>query len=322
MHQGQGSRDQTMSTDRSKPVIRAQGLERRYGRIRAVAGVSLDVSAGEVLALLGPNGAGKTTTLSMLTGNLAPHAGRIFISDHDLAEAPRQAKRALGYLPEIPPLYPELTVTEYLVFCARLHGLGRKAAREAAARTCMRCELGGMEKRIVGHLSKGYQQRLGIAQAVVHDPRAIVLDEPTVGLDPVQIRSTLALIRELARDAAVIVSTHLLNEAADVASRVAIMAHGRIVHETAETAAVPRLRIECARPPGRERLAGIEGVAAVHDEGPGAFLIEMASGTDPRPALLAAAVAEDWGIAALVPVRASLEETFLAALNTRRGEAA
>ncbi len=311
-----------MSKERSEPVIRAEHLERRFGRLRAVAGLSLSVNRGEVLALLGPNGAGKTTTLSMLTGNLAPHAGRILIAGHDLAESPRQAKRALGYLPEIPPLYPELTVTEYLRFCARLHGLGRREARSAAATACARCGLEEVTSRLTGHLSKGYQQRLGIAQAIVHGPEVIVLDEPTVGLDPVQIRSTLALIRDLAADAAVIVSTHLLNEAAAVASRVAIMAHGRIVHETTGEAGAQQLRIECARPPARERLARIGGIMSIDEAAPGVFVLELSDKADPRAELLAAAVAEDWGLAAMAPVHTNLEDTFLEALGTRPGEAA
>ena len=311
-----------MSMEHSEPVIHAEQLERRYGRLRAVAGLSLSVNRGEVLALLGPNGAGKTTTLSMLTGNLALHAGRVLIAGHDLAESPRQAKRALGYLPEIPPLYPELTVTEYLRFCARLHGLGRREARAAAATACERCGLEEVAARLTGHLSKGYQQRLGIAQAIVHRPEVIVLDEPTVGLDPVQIRSTLALIRDLADDAAVIVSTHLLNEAAEVANRVAIMAHGRIVRETGGATGAERLRIECTRPPTRERLARIAGVASVKETTPGIFTLELSGDKDPRPELLAAAVGEDWGLGAMAPVHTSLEDTFLDALNARPGEAA
>jgi len=311
-----------MSTERSEPLIHAEHLERRYGRLRAVSDLSLSVKRGEVLALLGPNGAGKTSTLSMLTGNLAPHNGRILIAGHDLAESPRQAKRALGYLPEVPPLYPELTVTEYLRFCARLHGYGRKQARSAATATCARCGLEEVSSRLTGHLSKGYQQRLGIAQAIVHGPEVIVLDEPTVGLDPVQIRSTLTLIRELAADAAVIVSTHLLNEAATVASRVAIMTHGRIVHETTGDTGAQRLRIECTRPPARDRLARIKGIKSVETTAPGVFVLELSGEDDPHAELLSAAVNEDWGLTAMSPVHTSLEDTFLEALGTRPGEAA
>ena len=214
--------------ERSAPIIRAEGLTRRYGHLRAVDALSFSVERGEVLALLGPNGAGKTTALSMLTGTLAPHAGHICIAGHELAEAPQQAKRALGYLPEIPPLYPELTVNEYLHFCARLHGMNRRTARTATHAVCARCGLETVARRLIGHLSKGYRQRVGIAQAIVHQPAAVILDEPTVGLDPVQIRASRDLIRGLAASAAVIVSTHLLNEAEEIATRVISAAHSKV----------------------------------------------------------------------------------------------
>lgn len=304
------------------PVIRAEGLARRYGHVSAVNGLSLSVRRGEVLALLGPNGAGKTTTLSMLTGTLAPHAGRISIAGHDLADAPLKARRALGYLPEVPPLYPDLTVEEYLTFCARLHGMGRKAAREAAAEAGALCGLETVSRRLIGHLSKGYRQRVGIAQAVAHRPAAVILDEPTVGLDPVQIRSTRQLIRGLADSAAVIVSTHLLNEAAEIATRVAILAHGHIVHETSANEVPTRLRMECEKPPSADRLAGIAGITAVESAADGTRLLTLHADIDPRPALLAAAVTENWGLRSLCPVRANLEDTFLAALSSHPEAAA
>ncbi len=298
----------------STPIIRAEGLTHRYGRLRAVDDLSFSVAQGEVLALLGPNGAGKTTTLSMLTGTLAPHAGRICIAGHNLSEAPQQAKRALGYLPEIPPLYPELTVSEYLHFCARLHGMNRRSARTATHAVCARCGLETVARRLIGHLSKGYRQRVGIAQAIVHQPAAVILDEPTVGLDPVQIRASRELIRGLVASAAVIVSTHLLNEAEEIATRVIILAHGHIVHEISTAATPLQLRLECLRPPPATRLARIAGITAVHPSASGAVLLDRATDPDPRPELLAAAVAEDWGLLALSPVRATLEDIFLAAL--------
>jgi len=295
-------------------VIRAEGLARRYGHLHAVSGLSLSVDCGQVLALLGPNGAGKTTTLSMLTGTLAPHAGRIEIAGHDLAEAPQQAKRSIGYLPETPPLYPDLTVEEYLRFCARLHGMNRGESREAAAKAAARCGLETVSRRLIRHLSKGYQQRVGIAQAIVHRPAVVILDEPTVGLDPVQIRAARQLIRGLAESAAVIVSTHLLNEAAELATRVVILAHGRIVHDTSTDTDSQQIRMECRRPPPPERLAGIAGITAARAAGDGALVLTLDAATDPRPALLSAAVAEDWGLQTLCPVRDTLEDTFLAAL--------
>jgi len=306
----------------AEPVILAENLSRRYGRVAAVADVSLSVRRGEVLALLGPNGAGKTTTLSMLTGNLAIGGGRVALAGHDLLEAPREARRSLGYLPEHPPVYPELTIREYLAFCARLHRLPRPAVKKAVAEALERCGLGGMGGRLIGRLSKGYRQRVGLAQAVVHRPRALILDEPSVGLDPAQVRATRRLIRELASDAAVIVSTHLLAEAAEVADRVAILSHGRIVHQSAPRDGALRLRLELENPPPRERVAALPGVARAETPRPGLFLLTVSPEADPRRALLEAALAGDWGLKALAPERASLEETFMAAVTDAPGAAA
>lgn len=302
-------------TEDSGPSIRAEGLGRHYGRLAAVSEVSLAVRRGEILALLGPNGAGKTTTLSMLTGNLAPSAGRIEIAGHDLLERPQAAKRALGYLPEQPPLYAEMTVDEYLGFCARLHAVARAECRAAVAQARARCGLEGVANRLIGHLSKGYQQRIGIAQAIVHHPVAVILDEPTVGLDPVQIRATRELIRTLATDAALIVSTHLLAEAAEIATHVAILSHGRIVYEAAATDSAPHLRVEFGNPPAREHLAEIPGVTTVDVPRPGLFLLGVDAALDPRPTLLKAAVAGNWDLRTLARDQRSLEETFLAVVS-------
>ena len=303
-------------TGAPSPLIEVEGIERRYGRLTAVAGVSFEAAPGEVLALLGPNGAGKSTALAILSGNLAPHGGRVRIAGHDLLSQPRAAKRRLGYLPERPPVYPELTVTEYLRFCARLRGIRRsgldRAVREAAERT----EVAAVGGRLIGHLSKGYQQRVGIAQAIVHRPSVIVLDEPTVGLDPVQIRHIRTLIGELAGDAAIIVSTHLLPEAGEIASRLVILNRGRVAYR-GPIASAPsdprRLRIELARPPQTERLSALPGVARAEPAGAGAFLVTAAPGADPRTALARAALDQDWGLLALTPYAPSLEEIFLTA---------
>lgn len=295
-------------------VIQAEALSHRYGRTRAVDEVSLTVRRGEILALLGPNGAGKTTTLSMLTGNLAPSGGRIVIAGHDLLDDPRGAKRSLGYLPEHPPLYPEMLVDDYLAFCARLHGVPRRKVAAAVGEAATRCGIEGERGRLIGHLSKGYQQRIGIAQALVHHPEAVILDEPTVGLDPVQIRATRELITALAAEAAVIVSTHLLAEAAEIADRVAVLCHGRIVHESRPEAETERLRVELERPPEPARLARVPGVTAVETPAPGLFLLDFRPDDDPRTALMQAVVAEDWGLRTLVRERRSLEDVFMAAI--------
>ncbi|MEZ5476264.1 MAG: ABC transporter ATP-binding protein [Thiolinea sp.] len=210
-------------------LIEAEGLSRFYGEHCAVENLHLHLHQGEVLGLLGPNGAGKSTTMQMLTGNLAPTTGEIRINGIDLLDEPRQAKRYLGYLPEQPPVYRDLGVNEYLIYCARLHGLSGDALQQALEQAVQRCGLKEVQKRLIGNLSKGYQQRVGIAQAILHSPPVIILDEPTVGLDPIQIREIRALIQELGQTHTVILSTHILPEVQTVCDRVHILNRGRTV---------------------------------------------------------------------------------------------
>lgn len=216
----------------STPVtLSAHELTRRHGaRVLAVKGVSLELRRGEVLGLLGHNGAGKSTTLQMLTGALPPSSGSVEICGFDLARQPEQAKACIGFLPEQPPLYRDMRVDDYLLFAARLRRVppaGLAAALDLAKR---RCGLQHSGRKIVGTLSKGYQQRVGIAQAIIHNPPVVVLDEPTVGLDPAQIRDIRTLIRELGDSNSVILSTHLLNEAESLCDRVLILQQGRPIY--------------------------------------------------------------------------------------------
>lgn len=210
-------------------TIFARGLSRYFGNRVAVREINLELKHGEILGFLGPNGAGKTTTMRMLTGNLAPSAGSVEICGIDLLDKPRDAKARIGYLPEIPPLYRELTVNEYLQLAARLHRVNNAKIRFALDSVIQRCGLNDTGKRLIGSLSKGYQQRVGIAQAIIHDPDVIILDEPTVGLDPNQIREIRTLIRELGTERSVILSTHLLPEVESVCDRVQIMHKGSTV---------------------------------------------------------------------------------------------
>jgi ABC-2 type transport system ATP-binding protein len=211
-------------------TLSATNLTRRFGGHRAVDGVSLQLRRGEVLGLLGHNGAGKSTTLQMLTGVLLPHAGRVEICGFDLAREPARAKACIGFLPETPPLYRDMRVDDYLAFAARLHRVRRENIAAAVADAKRRCGLHDSGRKIIGTLSKGYQQRVGIAQAIVHEPDVIVLDEPTVGLDPAQIRDIRALIRDLGEAHSVILSTHLLAEVESICERVEIMHHGRLIY--------------------------------------------------------------------------------------------
>lgn len=210
-------------------LLAAEGLSRYYSEHCAVDSLNLHLQKGEVLGLLGPNGAGKSTTMQMLTGNLAPTTGSIQINGIDLLDEPRSAKRHLGYLPEQPPVYRDLTVNEYLDYCAKLHGMRGAERTQAIGLACERCSLTEVQNRLIANLSKGYKQRVGIAQAILHSPSVVILDEPTVGLDPLQIREIRKLIRELGQEHSVILSTHILPEVQAVCDRVQILNRGRTV---------------------------------------------------------------------------------------------
>jgi ABC-2 type transport system ATP-binding protein len=215
-------------------VIEAKGLTKRYGDLVAVDGVDLTVGKGEVVGFLGPNGAGKTTTMRMLTGFLPPTDGSAQIAGHDVFDDPIAARRAVGYLPETPPLYPEMRVDSYLQYVARIKDVPRAGRQAAVDRVVERCGLVDVRRRVIGTLSRGFRQRVGLAQAIVHDPPVLILDEPTVGLDPLQIREIRGLIRELAAgegDAAhtIILSTHILPEVEAICRRVMIIKDGRKV---------------------------------------------------------------------------------------------
>lgn len=211
-------------------TLSAHDLIRQFGRYSAVRGVSLQLRRGEVLGLLGHNGAGKSTTLQMLSGALLADSGQVEICGFDLARQPARAKACIGYLPETPPLYRDMRVEDYLSFAAGLRLVPRKKIAGAVADAIRRCGLPTVGRKIIGNLSKGYQQRVGIAQAIIHNPEVIILDEPTVGLDPAQIRDIRALIRELGDAHSVILSTHLLSEVESICDRVEIMHEGRLIY--------------------------------------------------------------------------------------------
>jgi ABC-2 type transport system ATP-binding protein len=219
-------------------VIEASGITKRYGDILAVDHISFKASAGDVVGFLGPNGAGKTTTMRILTGFLPATDGTAKIDGHDIFEDPLAARRAVGYLPETPPLYPEMDVTGYLHYVAKIKDVPRKQRAEAVDRAIQRCGLTEVRRRVIGALSKGFRQRVGIAQAIVHDPAVLILDEPTVGLDPIQIREIRALISNLAAPAegsrghTIVLSTHILAEVEAICRRVIIINRGKKVIDT------------------------------------------------------------------------------------------
>ena len=216
-------------------MIEARGLSKRYGEFKAVDSVTFSIGKGEVVGFLGPNGAGKTTTMRMLTGFLPPTDGTAVIAGHDIFQDSLAARRCVGYLPETLPLYPEMTVVSYLTYVARIKDVPRAKRREAVERAIERCGLAGTHRRVIGTLSKGFRQRVGLAQAIVHSPPVLILDEPTVGLDPLQIREIRALIAGLAAPPAgeeqhtVILSTHILAEVEAICRRVILISNGRKV---------------------------------------------------------------------------------------------
>jgi ABC-2 type transport system ATP-binding protein len=212
-------------------IIRADNLTRRFGKQIAVDQLNLRLARGEVLALLGTNGAGKTTALRLLVGELTPHQGSVLFNDIDLHTKPLKAKKLLGYLPDIPPLYQDLTIDEYLHYCAQLHQVPKQAIAERVTKVKRYCELNQVGRKLIKKLSKGYQQRVGIAQAIIHEPAAIILDEPTNGLDPSQILEMRDLILDLKSQAGVLLSTHQLNEVEEICDRVQILKQGRSIFE-------------------------------------------------------------------------------------------
>jgi len=304
------------TTANSEMTVSARTLSRYYGSNRAVREVSLQLRRGEVLGLLGPNGAGKTTTMQMLTGNLAPTSGEVEICGIDLIDRPTQAKSRIGYLPEVPPLYRELKVDEYLRLAGRLHKVKKGTLVQATQRAKSRCGLTDMGSRLIGSLSKGYQQRVGIAQAIIHEPDVIILDEPTIGLDPNQIREIRTLIRDLGRDHSLILSTHILPEVEAVCDRVQILHRGEVVFNDT-IAGLKRFRggqtlqLGLRNPPPLDEIGRVAAGATVDAVNANLFRVHPRGGADPTDDLVRASVERGWGLFQLQPAQASLEEVFV-----------
>jgi ABC-2 type transport system ATP-binding protein len=306
-------------------MIEAQNLSRRYGDFTAVDGISFSVAEGEILGMLGPNGAGKTTTIRMITGFLPPTSGRVTVAGKDLTDAPEAARRELGYLPENVALYPEMRVEEYLAYRARLEGLGRAEARAAIGEALTLCLLEDVRRQIIGTLSKGYRQRVGLATAILHKPSVLVLDEPTVGLDPKQIIAIRDLIRQLGRERTLLLSTHILPEVELLCNRVLIIDRGRIVAEGSPESlrqswmGNPAFRVTVKDAPAEagDAFSGIPGVVAVRPQAvsdgvvAGTWQVEAAPGSDPREQIFLAAVERRWVLLELAAERASLEDIFV-----------
>ncbi|GAA0418125.1 gliding motility-associated ABC transporter ATP-binding subunit GldA [Cocleimonas flava] len=310
-----------MSTE---ALIKATALNRYYGKYHAVKDVHLTIQKGEVLGLLGPNGAGKSSTMQMLTGNLSPSSGEIIINGVSLIDEPETAKSSIGYLPEQPPVYRDMTPREYLAYCAALHDVA-KAQRKAVVDEAMdRCGLHAVPDQLIGNLSKGYQQRVGIAQAILHKPDVVILDEPTVGLDPIQIRQIRELIRELGNDHSVILSTHILPEVQAVCDRVQIIHQGQTVFADsfsamAHSERASELIVSFSQSIDKNKLDSIDGVASVEALENNQFLLKGAKNESQQinPAdIFKLAVANNWELTELTPKTETLEQIFMNLVHT------
>jgi ABC-2 type transport system ATP-binding protein len=309
-------------------MIKVEGLTKRYARTVAVDNISFDVAKGSIIGFLGPNGAGKTTTMRVLTCFQPPTRGSVEVAGFDVIKQPLEVKRRIGYLPESPPLYPEMEVIEYLNFVAALKGIPRSDVRTRVNSVLEKCAIGDVQKKLLGKLSKGYRQRVGLAQAIIHNPDVLVLDEPTAGLDPKQIMDTRQLIKNLAGDHTIILSTHILPEVEQVCEHVVIINKGKLVATDSVENLTHRLRgaeAIAVEVEGRgtqldadvvrrnfERMAGVSRVIAkASGENRCAFEVEGLPGRSIRGDLARAVVEAGWNLMELRPAAFSLEEIFL-----------
>jgi ABC-2 type transport system ATP-binding protein len=313
-------------------MLAVSRLTKVFGRTVAVDGISFNVGKGEIVGLLGPNGSGKTTIMRTLTGYFPPTSGSVWVAGLDVAVDPLAARQKTGYLPENAVLYPDLRVDQLLGFCADVRGLRgpNRAARLDAVKEV--CGLAAVGRRLIGNLSKGFRQRVGLAQALLHEPEVLVLDEPTVGLDPEQVIEIRDLICSLRGRSTVLLSTHILSEVSTVCERVVIIDRGRLVAEdTADGLSRALQRDERTlvrvRGPSHEvtaALAGVAGVAEVErcdDAGCPAYVVHTHDGEEVRAAMAAALVARGWALVEMRPIVMTLEELFVRLLRERRSEA-
>ena len=313
-------------------MIEVQHLTKQYGRVTAVDDVSFRVERGEILGFLGPNGAGKTTTMRILSGYMPASQGRAMVAGLDIFDKPIEAKRRIGYLPETPPLYPDMTVREYVDFVARIKGVPSKERKDRVDAVMKRTHVADMADRQCAKLSKGYRQRVGLAQALVHNPDVLILDEPTAGLDPKQIIETRDLIRGLAGDHTIVLSTHILPEVSQTCQRVVIINKGRVVAVDTPDNLTARLKgaetmyvqIDAEGADVTPALTAVPGVIRViPSEQRGlvdGFEVESERGTDIRRELSRTIVNRGWGLLELRPMRMSLEEVFLQVTTEERPE--
>ena len=312
-------------------MIEVQHLSKKYGPFTAVDNVSFRAETGETLGFLGPNGAGKTTTMRIITGYMPATEGKATVAGYDVFDQPIEAKKRTGYLPETPPLYPDMTVREYLRFVAKIKGV-RTNVNDRVDAVMKKTWVADMANRHCGKLSKGYKQRVGLAQALIHEPEVLVLDEPTAGLDPKQIIETRQLVRDLAKDHTIVLSTHILPEVAQTCNKVVIISKGKVVATDTPDALTERLRgavtmfvqAQGNRDDIQRALQSIGGVTRVTvsetKDDLASFDVDTEKGADVRRDISTAIVRGGWGLLELRPMRMSLEDIFLS-LTTEEAEA-
>ncbi len=307
-------------------MIEVSGLSKLYGPRAAISNLDFKVEAGEIVGFLGPNGAGKSTTMKILTGFMPASSGIARVAGYDVFDQPVAVKRNVGYLPEIPPVYPEMVVEDYLSYAARLHEVPKNRIKSSVDRAIERTGLTQVRKRVIGNLSKGFQQRVGLAQALVHEPKVLILDEPTVGLDPVQIIEIRELIKGLAGQHTVILSSHILPEVTATCQRIIVINKGQIVAQDSIERLTTRMRqgllfhldVKDPNPVGIEAIRGLQGVKQVDLEGTRLLVEMLPDGALHRDRIVEAAVTSKMGVMEFAAEKLSLEEVFLQ-LTTQEG---
>lgn len=299
-------------------MIRVENLTKYYGKRLAVDNISFSVGKGEIVGFLGPNGAGKTTTMRILTGFLAPTQGEVSVAGYDISKHSLEARQHIGYFPEAIPLYTDMTVRSYLDFSSRLRGLDKNRRKTRIDEVVDVCHLEKYVDVLIGKLSKGFRQRVGVAQAIIHDPEVLILDEPTIGIDPIQVSMTRQLIKELGKERTILISTHILPEASMTCDRVVIINEGKIVAEdrienlSSLISGSKRIRLEVKGPVEKitECLRKVKGIRAVSFQGSD-YIVECIEGQDPRQEIMKAVIQGGWTLLSLEAIEMSLEDIFL-----------
>lgn len=308
-------------------MIRIEDLTKYYGKRLAVDNIGFSVEKGEIVGFLGPNGAGKSTTMRMITGYLMPSQGQVWIGDYNMASQSLQGRRLIGYLPELVPLYTDMTTRAFLEFTARLRGLDKANVRRRVEEVVDQCALEEYVDVQLGKLSKGFKQRVGLAQAIIHDPKVLILDEPTIGIDPIQVAQTRQLIKTLGQDRTILISTHILPEVSMICERVIIIHEGKIVAQdrienlSALLKGGNRLRLTIKGPADKvsDSLRRIRVVREVRYESPN-HLVEFASDQEPRAEITEMLVSNGWTLMAMESVEMSLEDIFLQLTGAEEAE--